>query len=268
MNSVITFRHTVAHFTAHDVRDMEIKESSGLSQVYIHPACAYAFQYFYNRRKAHDIFLLYGKLRRYSATTMIEVGDVNFIYNVRDHIAMLEVYVPNGTIVWWKHTCLSEFNPPALCYFLEINLYKLLYDITKALICMDRAGLLHRDCTIDNIGIRRGRFILFDFDAMVTMESYIHDGGMTVMDGNEIDVDRFIRSVNFRTNDTLRSQIPSVSDSDTFFKKLIGMYQKRYMPGAKLSDVVITLESLPIKWQAEHEDQEQTLPHSAPLVTA
>lgn len=55
-------------------------------------------------------------------------------------------------------------------HFLYNNYLKICYDISKALLIFKKINYIHNDCVLDNIGIYRGNFILYDFDGCGTPE--------------------------------------------------------------------------------------------------
>lgn len=186
------------------LNDFKATDSSGASVVYTHPESKWALQEF-PKRNCKYIFLLYNRLIRRNTP------------DVRKYIAHLEIYLPPGIIIWRKHMCLNQLSSQALKLLITMNLHKLLSDVTKALICLKEAGIFHRDVRIDNIGIVDGTFIVFDFDAALYVEEYRRAGGYYT----EIsDLDKFIVSINFHTDNKLAHQIPQPYSLHEFLRNL------------------------------------------------
>lgn len=91
-------------------------------------------------------------------------------------VAMIQQLVPHlNLVVVDKITPLNAIfdlfgNDPSkagegeLRAFIKANANKLAWDITNAIHELEKAGIVQKDVSIDNIGIRDGQFVLFDFD--------------------------------------------------------------------------------------------------------
>lgn len=93
--------------------------------------------------------------------------DKIILYRAFDYIVPFEYYIPSDRmIVWRKIEPLNKLKENQ--YFLSENWLKIWYDISKALYALKNIGIMHNDTVIDNIGIYRGKFVLFDFDGSGT----------------------------------------------------------------------------------------------------
>lgn len=86
-------------------------------------------------------------------------------YSPFSYIVPFEYYMPDQALIGWtKISPLNEKMEALSASFLEKNIYKLWYDISKALYALKTINVIHNDCVVDNIGIYKGNFVLFDFD--------------------------------------------------------------------------------------------------------
>lgn len=98
------------------------------------------------------------------------------------------VYIPaitnhdqsSNTITWTRITPLNSDPTVFLSQSFLINNYlKICYDVSKALYALKSIGIVHNDTRLDNIGIYRQNFVLFDFDGSGTplekCKDYIDD---------------------------------------------------------------------------------------------
>lgn len=207
----------------HDLTEFDIKESSGASQVYLHPKSRWAVQKFVSRSKAKHIFLLYSSILN---TYHITRKENWMVPDVRLYIAKLEVYVPQDVIIWRRHICLNELTYEGRARLIELNLIKLLTDVTRAIISFDNAGILHRDIRIDNIGMNESNFLVFDFDAAITYREYEKAGGRI---SPTMDLERFIQSVNFHTEGKLAEQIPRACNPQLYLAILENLLDTDYI---------------------------------------
>ena len=66
------------------------------------------------------------------------------------------------TIRWNRINCLNTLKD--YTYIIDKNFHKFLWDIFKAITYFSLNGYCHNDVCIDNIGIRDGNFVLFDYN--------------------------------------------------------------------------------------------------------
>jgi hypothetical protein len=69
-----------------------------------------------------------------------------------------------STIVWERIECLNQIDTNRRMQLIRSNFIKFLWDILKGIFAMYACGLRHGDPSLDNIGIRDGRFVLFDYN--------------------------------------------------------------------------------------------------------
>jgi tRNA A-37 threonylcarbamoyl transferase component Bud32 len=82
-------------------------------------------------------------------------------YKLDDYTVKAHGFYPDlQTIAWEKITPLNQISPDKI----SENLNQLIWDLGKALNGLHNLGYLHRDCRYDNIGIKNGKFILFDYN--------------------------------------------------------------------------------------------------------
>jgi hypothetical protein len=92
--------------------------------------------------------------------------DTKIIYNPFDYITQFKNFKAKSCILWQR---ISPLNSLAENLdFLRYNYIKICYDIAKALYALKKIGILHNDTCLDNIGIYKGNFVLFDFDGAGT----------------------------------------------------------------------------------------------------
>lgn len=95
--------------------------------------------------------------------------DEEIKYNAFDYIVPFEYWIKEDDIIVWKKIfTLNSMKDRYL--FLSENWIKLMYDIMKGLYALKTIGIIHNDTVIDNIGIYKDNFVLFDFDGSGTPE--------------------------------------------------------------------------------------------------
>lgn len=109
--------------------------------------------------------------------------DITLIYGTFDYIVRLEdiIFFTDRTtdripiLLWEKIVPLNSYSEEQKKEFVKQNLYKLLWDIGKALTTIHKRNYVHGDPTIDNIGIKNGNLCLFDFDASKVIGNKIEE---------------------------------------------------------------------------------------------
>ncbi len=194
---------------------VDIKESNGLSYVFITSGNK-VYQYFVIKSVPMKILKMMNVLTRLRYIGFHTYNNsVVFKYNILDYISTFISYIPDRIICWKFHICLNSFPTKFLKSFIHDNILKLMWDISKAIYGLNLCNIIHGDCRIDNIGIKDGRFILFDFD------------GSRYIDDNEDkdclikDIYDFVTSIKFhlciRDNDI----IPDVDNVYNFMHNII-----------------------------------------------
>ena len=147
----------------------DIKSSNDTSFVFV-SAHDYVYQYFKNKNVPLRIIGLLSSLNRDVINTALDIT-----FDLNKYISNYVYFLPaNDIIVWKKITPLNSFTAEKKAKIINDNLRKLLLDISKALYGIHINNLLHGDARIDNIGIRDGNFVLFDFDGSSVDEHNVY----------------------------------------------------------------------------------------------
>lgn len=159
------------------------KSSSGSSIVYVSRNHDNIFQLFLSSKVSDRIAEMMIKLklkspiknRIYLATCFMPkktvLIDETIIYDPFEYIVPFKYYIIDDDIIaWGKITPLNSIPVMLTTEFLQINMVKLCYDISNGLYALKTIGIIHNDCRLDNIGIYKYNFVLFDFDGSGTRE--------------------------------------------------------------------------------------------------
>ena len=152
----------VNKFIKESFNDVEI--SNGNSYVFISNTCNNVYQYYKYDFISEDIFKLMSKINK-KKRNKIYFEENKIEYDIFDYLSQFVSYIPKNIIVWKRHFCLNMLDKNYLEEFIEKNIFKLIWDICKALNGLHNMNIYHGDCRLDNVGIYNGNFILFDFDA-------------------------------------------------------------------------------------------------------
>jgi hypothetical protein len=159
------------------------KTSSGSSTVYLDEKEDTVYQKFISKETAAriaDIMLKLMKKGRIEYNILFQTGfgprkqihlQEKISYGVFEYITPFRFWDENGTIAWNYIKPLNDSEKTMSANFLSKNYIKIWYDISKALLALKSIGIMHNDTVIDNIGIRNGKFVLFDFDGSGTPET-------------------------------------------------------------------------------------------------
>jgi len=153
------------------VRNLEYKSSNGSSFVFISTDNNIAVQYFNHRQipeKIKIIFDAINKTENFYVNKKFYFKNKSFTLNfkLKNHLSnFIDYKKPDNIIIWEKHVCLNSYTNDMIVKILSNNIIKFIWDISKGLYGLHSLFILHGDPTIDNIGIRNGVFILFDFDS-------------------------------------------------------------------------------------------------------
>lgn len=166
-----------------ELTGLKEKTSSGSSTVYIDNKEDIVYQKFISKATAAKIADIMLKLMKkgvieYNILFQTGFGPRKQIhlrekisYGVFDYISPFRFWDETGVIGWGLIKPLNDSEKTTSANFLSKNYIKIWYDISKALLALKSIGIMHNDTVIDNIGIRNGKFILFDFDGSGTPES-------------------------------------------------------------------------------------------------
>lgn len=73
------------------------------------------------------------------------------------------------TIVWDRIFCFNQIHEaPVRVGLLRENRNRFLWDIFRAIFGLHQCGIAHGDVSLDNIGIRQGKFVLYDYNLSQT----------------------------------------------------------------------------------------------------
>ena len=113
----------------------------------------------------------------YSMVTIRPRTEVKFNieYNFNDYrVCALEYWPLLQTIVWEKIIPITQISTD----YIKKHIDQLIWDFMKAINGFHQIGYVHADCGFDNIGLKNGRFVLFDYNLSHLAEDkdqYKHD---------------------------------------------------------------------------------------------
>ena len=215
-----------------EIKDLEIKSSSGSSFVFISKELENVFQYFINSRLENKISNIITKLLKnkdikisllYDEEEIIEIN-----YDILEYISCFVYDIPDpyNIIVWKKHICLNSFPKYKIVEIINNNIFNLMWDIGKCIYGLHQNNIIHNDVSIDNIGINNtmDKFILFDFDASNTMHP---------MFNYSVDIYKFLKSIKHNSGDNWNNIIDFVpkytenyTSSYVFLNEVYDLYEK------------------------------------------
>jgi hypothetical protein len=86
-----------------------------------------------------------------------------YTYDPMSFLSQMTSYQDSSRLIVWKRIhCLNQITDYK--FIIKNNYYKFLWDIFKAITALHVMGYKHNDPTIDNIGIRDGNFVLYDYN--------------------------------------------------------------------------------------------------------
>ena len=151
--------------------------SSGGSIILVSNDISYIVQYYRSKRVVENIFIIFINILSNPVRTMKFVirsgfgpGSIKYMdrtlgYDLTDYLVKFEFYVRTDKIIAWKKIfTLNSLSEDEKKEFIRINLFKIIWDIGKALYGLHVMNIIHNDARIDNVGIQNGKFVLFDFD--------------------------------------------------------------------------------------------------------
>jgi len=153
------------------------------------------------------------ELQVFDETTPVRVS-----YDFFRYLAKLVSYIPDNILAWENHLCLNTLSNEVLKQLIIDNLPKFLWDIGSALHGLHVNNIAHGDCSIDNIAIRDGNFVLFDFDLSCRLK------GIFDLTLKEHDFYRFINSIKYNFDKDwkmIKKKIPNNYNSTFFLNDLI-----------------------------------------------
>lgn len=221
---------------------LKVKASNGLSLVFIYDSeTTFVLQYFMNAPTAERIYnLLQGLTAKIKRNTFSK-GVLE--YDLFDFIPRPILTLPeSGIIQWDRITPMNSYTEKEIREIIVRNIFKFLWDIGRALYGLHMNGIRHGDARVDNIGIRNGKFVLFDFDG-----SSKHEGVSDILTNDYYDL---VKSIKFNIGDdhydVLKVYIPAPEFN--FVDLLIRQVQKTVgsLSGETAQGVIAWLDSLNI----------------------
>lgn len=214
-----------------DVDSLQVKSSNGSSLVIIPESCdsnttnpVYnnVYQYFNLPNSASRIFYMLNTVHK-CRIVELPLFDTRkkLKFNLYTNLAKLVSYIPDQILVWEYHLCLNTMTNTNLKTLIEANLCKFLWDIGRAIYGLHQNNVMHGDCSLDNIGIRDGNFILFDFDG----SSFKDEDDF---DAFENDIYKLITSLQFHfRNDwiKIKNKVPKSYNTTIFLNTLISLFK-------------------------------------------
>lgn len=79
------------------------------------------------------------------------------------------------SLTWERIHCLNQLEVPVRIHVIRTHFVKFLWDILKGIFAMFACGLRHGDPSLDNIGMRQGRFVLFDYNLSRKVNTLTYD---------------------------------------------------------------------------------------------
>ena len=177
--------------------NLSVKCSNMASFVLVSEDDENVYQYFKSSEVANNIFFMISKIIKNPMITVRNFDkENNYNYKFTNNIVPFERYLPTDNIIIWKKIKpLNIIKPEEIPLFIQKNIYKILWDIGKAIVGLHNNYIIHGDISIDNIGIYREnnymseyKFVLFDFDASRNFFNY---------DDFSNDYHRFYKSIKY-----------------------------------------------------------------------
>lgn len=210
---------TIEKYIDENVKTLEYKSSNGLSFVFISEDIDTVLQYYLNKNtciKIINIFNFISKASNINKKIHFKKNIYNLDFNLLNFLSNFIDYKEDNIVIWEKIVCLNSFPKEVLVNIILNNITKMLWDISKCLYGLHCNSILHGDPRIDNIGIRSGNFVLFDFDNSnmdIKSFSYRKDNW------------DFLKSLKFNIGeknfDNIETNHPYITDSDFIINDML-----------------------------------------------
>jgi len=126
----------------------------------------------------------------------VKLGSNTIRYSLLDYLSTMKSKNSRlQTIIWVKLKCLNELDTKERISLVTRFIEKLIWDILKVIVGLNRHGYAHGDVSLDNIGYIENRFVLYDYN-MTRKSNDIHK-----------DLVSFIRSIRFHLDGFLTERI-------------------------------------------------------------
>jgi hypothetical protein len=232
-------------YIGENVKTLEYKSSNGLSFVFISKDIDTVFQYYLNKNTCNKIknifYHIIGMTTQINKKIYFKKNIYNLNFNLLDYLSNFIGQKEDNIIIWEKIDCLNSFPKDILSNIILNNITKILWDISKCLYGLHFNLILHGDPRVDNIGIRNGNFVLFDFDNS-SMDSSISSYRKDNWD--------FLKSLEFNVGkkhfENIKSNHPYIIDTDFMINDMI---EHMCITSSKNIDTIFNeLNSLQIKY--------------------
>ena len=215
--------------------DFQAKSSNGMSFVCVTPEFDEVYQKFKGNHTVKNInnilttcesnigYSIWFDKKKYVTK---EYDLFQFLPRIRKFIDIENI------IVWEKITPLNSFPSEKVKDIIEQNILKFLWDIGKAIRGLHYNQIFHGDTRVDNIGIKDGNFVLFDFDSSKKIkQDDFSNGYMNMMK----DYNDFIMSIKFNLNEDVN---PTRFNNIAKFVPDISSYMFEFMQNGKIFEYV------------------------------
>jgi hypothetical protein len=119
-----------------------------------------------------------------------------YTYNLKDILVLPQSTQDlDQTIQWPRVECLNELEPNIKRQMILQNIEKLLWNILKAIVGLNLNGYVHNDVSLDNIGIHKETFVLYDYNMSKRGSDMIRD------------LNSFKRSIRFHLGEDITSDV-------------------------------------------------------------
>lgn len=153
-----------------NIKHIRVRSSSGSSAVFIPETNENVYQWYNSNRLTLRITEIMSLLQGEVTYTFLSkrgiklLFSVPFTWNIEEYIVKYNYTLLESNMISWEKL-ITLNSIPNLKYFIYINLNKIVWDLNKSLISIHSKGFIHNDATLDNTGIKNGKFCYFDFDA-------------------------------------------------------------------------------------------------------
>jgi hypothetical protein len=148
-----------------DIGEFRAIVSNGLSTVFTHhKGVPHAYQCFVHKETSKRIINLLSSIKPVEFSIKNDDSSV-LRYDMFEYMPKIIDHGEDYNMIKWELiTPLNSYTNSEKCNIITNNIVKLLWDIGKAIVGLHENGIYHGDSRIDNIGIKNGKFVLFDFD--------------------------------------------------------------------------------------------------------
>ena len=191
--------------------------SNGMSVVCVSPGLTEVYQKFKAKGVYQNILNLF-TICEENITQKLWLDNKNkvvYIYNLFNYLPRVKDQIDEeNIIIWEKIKPLNSLKSEEIANTIEKDIIKFLWDIGRALHGLHKNGIVHGDARVDNIGIKNGNYVLFDFDASKKVDMYTYTSTHLM----NKDYNDFITSINFNLGTEKFNNIKEfIPDPSCFF---------------------------------------------------